>query len=803
MSRSRWSIHKEGYLHSTETSFLAFHNAYPEGKQGGVEIIHHDERIASNGHLRVFLDPDREAGFSKLVERTADQDGKGLTAVTAFKDIDSGYSVRLSAGKDGVRLVVRLDKPLSAVKAVKAYFSIDFYPVPLWGRTYSMDKVSGVFPREISDPIFSGPDKKRDILSMASGREFTVTPDDPRLRITVRSLAAGLSLHDDRFYYEGGWFSLRCPVDVEERGVVLDWLIVPSVIPGWKKNPMIAVSQVGYHPGQPKLAVIELDPAWKKKTTATLSRLDPVRGFVKEYSAAPVPWGDWLRYGYAVFDFSSVKKEGTYRIDYEGSTAGPFRISKDIFGKGVWQPTLLEYFPVQMCHMEVWSGGRFWHAACHMDDAMQVESPFEYIDGYRQGPAPDTQFKPFEHIPHLNKGGWHDAGDTDLAAGSQIATTYVLCLCREEFGVDVDETTVIKDKNLVEMRTPDGVPDIIQQIEHGIESVLGGYRAAGHSFCGIIESIPRKYYQRGEVSAMTDNRVYDSSLKESDVEGVKSGLKDDRFAFTNRDSGLEYASVAVLAISARLLKGFNDKLGNECLETARKAWREERSKEPVRQKTTYVPNDLTETKVKAAVELYLSTSDRSYLDILVSLLPDILKSFERCAWVVARVLDRIGDPVFKKELQAGAAEYARKQKKDFASNPFGIAWKPFVWGIGWQLQDMAVRQYYLCKGWPGLFDKKFIFRVVDWVLGCHPGNNVSFVSGVGTRSLTEAFGINRADWSYIAGGNASGVALIKPDFPELKIGYPWLWQQSEYVMSGAATWIFSVLAAEAILKKKG
>ena len=68
------------------------------------------------------------------------------------------------------------------------------------------------------------------------------------------------------------------------------------------------------------------------------------------------------------------------------------------------------------------------------------------------------------------------------------------------------------------------------------------------------------------------------------------------------------------------------------------------------------------------------------------------------------------------------------------------------------------------------------------------------------RSLTVAFGINRADYSYLHGGNASGTALIKPDFPELKLDYPWSWQQSEYVMGGAASYIFLVLAAERLLE---
>jgi len=45
----------------------------------------------------------------------------------------------------------------------------------------------------------------------------------------------------------------------------------------------------------------------------------------------------------------------------------------------------------------------------------------------------------------------------------------------------------------------------------------------------------------------------------------------------------------------------------------------------------------------------------------------------------------------------------------------------------------------------------------------------------------------------------SGTALIRPDFPELKEPFPYLWQQTEYVMPGAATYIFCVLAADQLL----
>ena len=113
-----------------------------------------------------------------------------------------------------------------------------------------------------------------------------------------------------------------------------------------------------------------------------------------------------------------------------------------------------------------------------------------------------------------------------------------------------------------------------------------------------------------------------------------------------------------------------------------------------------------------------------------------------------------------------------------------------------------MEQYYLNKAYPELFDPENLFTAVHYVLGCHPGSNASLVSGVGAHSLTSAYGTNRADWSYIPGCVVSGTALIRPDFPELKDNFPFLWQQSENVIGGSATYIFCVLATQKLLKPK-
>jgi len=45
------------------------------------------------------------------------------------------------------------------------------------------------------------------------------------------------------------------------------------VVPGWKYQPVVHVSQVGYYPSQPKKALIEMDKSDDDQREAVLYRL--------------------------------------------------------------------------------------------------------------------------------------------------------------------------------------------------------------------------------------------------------------------------------------------------------------------------------------------------------------------------------------------------------------------------------------------------------------------------------------------------------------------------------------------------
>jgi hypothetical protein len=96
-------------------------------------------------------------------------------------------------------------------------------------------------------------------------------------------------------------------------------------------------------------------------------------------------------------------------------------------------------------------------------------------------------------------------------------------------------------------------------------------------------------------------------------------------------------------------------------------------------------------------------------------------------------------------------------------------------------------------------DEEPVLRGLEYILGRHPVSNVSFVSGVGTRSKKVAYGGNRADYTFIAGGVVPGVLVLKPDFPENKEDWPFLWGENEYVIDICAEFVLLSNAVNALL----
>lgn len=790
---------------------LVYHNSDP-GTRGGLQMMQNGEWLLASELL--VSGREAPARSARVLRRVVDRERSTATVIGEVPGLTPGF--QLICRTDGGNMFVkfRFDGPLDWSKVRQAAFRMFLYPPAYFSKSFLADSTAGVFPRQ-----YGG---QRVLLQ--STRTLRVAQEDPLHSFTVERHGGTLELGDERGSHPTGWFSVSASIEPGSSDTEVDLEIRPSINPQWRRAPVIGVSQVGYHPDQPKRAVLELDPRDEAGGKIGLFRLS-VRGerqLVK--SDAAEPWGRFLYYRYAIFDFTDVVTPGAYVLEYGGQTAGPFRIDPQVYDEA-WQPTLDVFLPAQMCHVAVRDGNRFWHGACHLDDALQAPANRQHFDGYQQG-ARETRFADYEHIPGLNWGGWHDAGDYDLPAGSIANTALALVLAQEEFKPGLDRTTIHRASREVLLHLPDGEEDLLQQIEYGVEGLLASFRVAGHIFPGIIENTRAQYDVTGDPVNINDNFVYDGSLKPGQISGERSGKPDDRWAFTNRNTGLQYRVALTFAAASRVLREKKGDLADECLAAARKLWDYEQANAPVYAPNAYVsrggsfPGD----EIAATAELWLTTDDPRYRQRLFALLPQIRSArVEQVGggpgWALVRLLPRVTDPEFRAMVLDMAKRWRAAADVVEASNPYGVRFPPFVlkseWklesprqargssimGFGWDLQSDAMRDYFYHKHLPEIFTANTLLNVVNFVLGCHPATNTSYVSGVGANSQLVAYGFNRDDYTYIPGGVISGASFMRPEFMDLK-NFPYYFNQTEYVIHGAASYIFVVLAAQSILQRE-
>lgn len=801
-------LNKLEYFERGGVNIMAYQDTYPEGHQGGVAVIMHGKRVASNGDIRLDETPGQWQPIPKQLERKVDFSGNAVSVSLTYPDpainrkgynpveypdLNFNYTVKVRAQGESIIVTVDLDSPIPKEFIGKVGFNIELFPGLLFGKTWLLDTHSGIFPRQANGPAWL--DQKGQVVAarpMAVGRKLTVAPEDDMLRMSIESKTGELQLLDSRYVHNNGWFVVRSAVPEDSTKNAIEWIITPNSVKDWKSAPVIHVSQIGYHPGQQKVAIIELDKNDTKRKTPLLLRIDENGNKTEISSAKPQLWGSFLRYNYLKFDFSSVKQEGIYQVKYGNEQSQPFRIAGDVYLRNVWQPTLEYFLPVQMCHMRVNEKYRVWHGLCHMDDARMAPVKYNHFDGYIQGDSTLTQFKSGNHVPGLNIGGWHDAGDYDLRVESQSGEVYILALAYEAFNLKYDETSIDQITHTVEIHQPDGKPDVLQQIEHGALSVVGGYKNLGRLYRGIICPTKRQYVLLGDGSTMTDGLIYDESLRTGERTGTHSSTTDDRWVFTESNPTRELTTAAHLAAAARVLKGFNDDLSKQCLDVA----------EAIYSHDYQVTDIITYSKIHAAIELFLTTGDGKYKKYILDNESAVIKGISNLGWLIGRALPKINNTEFTTLVKNSMKSLSEEIIKQSAETPFGVPYRPRIWGAGWDIQKFGVNQYFLHAAFPDIFPSDPIFNALNFILGVHPGENTaSFASGVGARSTTVAYGVNRADWSYIPGGVSSGTALIRPDFPEL-LDWPYLWQQQEYVMGGGATnFMFLVLAADKLLGK--
>ncbi|MCF7885804.1 MAG: glycoside hydrolase family 9 protein [Candidatus Marinimicrobia bacterium] len=838
-------INKEEYFEMPGLNVFVFQNTYPDGHQGGIEIIQHGSRVASCGNLRLSVSPGQwqpipqygEGGqrssaapsSDRISDRKIDKenneismvcrypyesrDSKGFNPII-YPDLNLQYNVRVQAEGSSFKIIVDLEKPLPEKWVGQVGFNLELFPGHLYGKTYYMDNKAGIFPRQANGPVHKSNRNHYNPEPLAKGKKLIVAPETKKFRMTIENQINDLILLDGSLKHANGWFVVRSLIREGATKGAVEWKVTPNVIPEWEYGPIVHTSQVGYYPNQKKKAIIELDGRTKSLQTAKLKRIDPQGGFEIVLSDKPTNWGSYLRYKYAIFDFTKITEPGTYLVEYGDFKTPPFKINSNLFQRHVWQPTLEYFLPNQMCHMRVNEKYRVWHGLCHMDDALMAPLNINHFDGYNNQDENSTlsPFEPLEHVPELNQGGWHDAGDYDLRVETQASTVRTLTLMYEAFNINYDQTLIDQKHHLVEIHHPDGKPDVLQQIEHGVLSILGGYRSLGRLYRGIICPTLRQYVMLGDAASATDNKIFDNKQQKQKIKNI-DGLwykkvanrysnlfdpdvhdemiqevvpeLDDRLVFTETNPARQMQGATALAAAYRVLKDYKPDLASECLQTAETLWEEHKDKEG-----RYVQA----TKIDLLTELFITTKKSKYREKLCSMEEAAAENIGFVGWSIGRILSNLDCPSLDSKLTQAIKSFSHSVDSTLSQNPFGAQHDRFHY--------VGMNYYYLHKAWPNIFKKEHLINALNYQLGCHPGQTTtSLVSGVGTNSPVVAYGTNRADWSYIPGGTFwGGFNILTPDLPENKT-WPFFWQEREYITNGACTYMFSVLAVDQLLSE--
>jgi hypothetical protein len=781
---------------------MHFHPVFRDEKNAGIQIILHDDRIATDGAVRLNPTPEQWDAVPLFVKRERGPGPDQITVTSAFPDNSLKYQVVLTPEGTGFRIAVNLDKPLAKELVGKAGFNLDFLPTAYFGKTYIMGNDTGIFPRSPEGPMAK--DGSGDPEPMASGgKSIVLSPTDPLTRVTIDSEDAPLSLYDARNRAQNGWFVVRALIPAGKTTNAIVWHVRPNYIPDWVRQPVVSFNQAGYTPGRAKVAIIELDPNMNAPTAIKLLRINADGTQTVALDGAIQPWGKWLRYNYAKFDFSSVTTPGLYAISYAGHVFNPFRIAADAYAH-IWQPSLDTYLAEQMDHMAVQEQYRTWEGISHMDDARQAPPNSDHFDGYKMGPNLDSPFKPGEHISGLAVGGWQDAGDFDIQTPDNAWVISNLVQAREQFGLNWDEDTINEAGRSVQIRKPDGVPDVLQQVRHGALQMLAQYKVFGHAIVGIVAPTLKQYTHLGDAGSQTDRMIYDPKMGPDENNGINSGVPDDRWAYTSDVPANDYYVAGALAAASRVLGEIDPDLAAKSLAAAKVLWANQqnpgdRLNRPA-QSGAGIPLDVA--AVSSTVELVLATKGRDplYTTKLKALMPAIKQGF---AWQGGNVTRAI--PYMDADFRAQLAQMVKDTKPaldaELAKTPFGVPVSLGTWAGGPQVAAFGANMYLLHKAFPDIIGPEYTIAALDYILGRHPATNLSLVSTIGTQSKLIDYTHNRADYSFVPGAMVPGMLVIKPDFPEQKTHWPFLWFENEATVANTSSYILTANGAIALTKK--
>ncbi len=437
----------------------------------------------------------------------------------------------------------------------------------------------------------------------------------------------------------------------------------------------VRVNQVGFLPGDLKTGVAFSEGPIEDNTFVIRDRKSGNDVYKGKFIDSVYEY-DKFKYCYS-FDFSKIKKEGSYVVEVGRRRSMPFKIGNGVYNNVV--DSLMLFYKAQRCGPTE----PILHAPCHLSDVSRIVG-----DSTISGMVDLT-------------GGWHDAGDYIKFLSTTAYTTYMMM-----FAYEFDNKKFGFDNN------NNGVPDILEEAKVGLDWML----RANYS----------KYKLITQVQDIRDHEV-GWRLPENDT------LRYDRPGYVGIGKNQIGIYSATMSLASRIWeKEFNaEDFSKKCLTAAENLYSIRNNVPDIdsSQSGFYQDSRFLGKLALGAIELYNTTRNHKYLKDATNY-ADSTGSDYWWSWGdinsladynIAKYIPRFGKYI----LNNLSAFNANKNKSVFRE---GMA---FTWGttnsfLGIALQDILYKRLTGKNG----FDSLAVYER-DYVLGRNPWG-LSFIYNIGT-----------------------------------------------------------------------
>ena len=491
--------------------------------------------------------------------------------------------------------------------------------------------------------------------------------------------------------------------------------------------PVAYINQVGYRPGETKLFTL----SGASGDVEILDKDDKV-----VLTVTPSEASTWLPAGMEVrqVDFTKLDKTGTYKIKAGGVILREdLKISENTYEDVVKKALKWYYYQRASIELTEQYAGDWARAAGHTNPTAQLHSS--------TGETGSIQ----------SSKGWYDAGDYGRYTVNSGISTYTLLALYEHYPEYFKK---------LEWNIPaDGeLPDLLAEIKWNLEWML--------------------------TMQASDGGVY-HKLTSLGFEGTIMPSEDDsqQYAIGKSTAGT-FDFAAVMAVSARVYKAFDEVFAAKCLAAAKAAYAwglknpsQNYTKNPSGVSTgAYEDDDPSDEKLFAGTELFVTTGEAGYQQEGTSSVVPYWGGMGGIATYdkAVRATDFEDGAAAKADILETADEFVKR-----VGSGFGVvmANDDFTWGSNSVAANQGVwllHAYYITG------EKKYYeaaVKVVDYLLGKNP-NDMSFVTGTGTTSPmhphhrpSQSDGIDDPVPGMLVGGPQPGLE-DKGSCRDYSTGYP-------------------------------